>query len=100
MEATATEIALINKGHLLMHTSPEQLLQSVDGYVWEWVFPSADLPAVREQYLISSTIRRSDGVHVRVVAEQPPAPDAQPTSPTLEDAYLHTIVSANRGEPQ
>ncbi len=94
-EATATEIAVINAGRLLRHGAPEDLLRAVEGLVWQWVIPSAELSAAKQQYLISSTARRSDGVHLRVVASTPPSPDAQAVLPTLEDAYLHFIASAN-----
>jgi len=94
-EAVATEIAIIHRGRLLEHGAPEKLLQTVDGKVWQWVIPSADLTATKQQYLISSTARRGDGVHIRVIDETPPHPDAQATIPTLEDAYLHFISSAN-----
>ena len=94
-EAVATEIAIIHRGRLLEHGAPEKLLQTVEGKVWQWVIPSADLTAAKQQYLISSTARRGDGVHVRVIDETPPHPEAQATIPTLEDAYLHFISSAN-----
>jgi len=94
-EATATEIAIINRGYLLEHARPERLLQAVDGKVWQWVISSTELTAAKQQYLISSTARRGDGVHIRVVGETPPGSDAQAVTPTLEDAYLHFISSAN-----
>jgi ABC-2 type transport system ATP-binding protein len=97
-EATATEIALINAGRLLRHGAPEDLLQAVEGLVWQWVIPSAELSAAKQQYLISSTARRSDGVHLRVVGSTPPSPDAQAILPTLEDAYLHSIAAANASQ--
>jgi len=98
-EATATEIALINAGRLLRHGAPEDLLQAVEGLVWQWVIPSGELSAAKQQYLISSTARRSDGVHLRVVGSTPPSPEAQAVPPTLEDAYLHFIAAAN-GSPR
>jgi ABC-2 type transport system ATP-binding protein len=94
-EATATKIAVINRGHLIRHGAPEHLLQAVEGKVWQWIVPSAELNAAKQQYLISSTARRSDGVHIRVVADAPPGPDAQTVTPTLEDAYLYFVSSAN-----
>jgi ABC-2 type transport system ATP-binding protein len=94
-EATATEIAIINQGRLLEHASPERLLQAVEGKVWQWIIPSAELTAVRQEHLVSSTARRSDGVHMRVVSELPPSPDAQAILPTMEDAYLYFLSSAN-----
>src|SRR5213594_3112901 len=71
VEATATDIALISQGTLVAHASPEELLRRVEGKVWEWVIPSADLNAARQRYLVSNTARRSDGVHARVLGETP-----------------------------
>src|SRR5207302_1271222 len=53
VEATATDIALISQGTLVAHASPEELLRRVEGKVWEWVIPSADLNAARQRYLVS-----------------------------------------------
>jgi len=96
VEASATSIALISEGRLVIHDSPEALLRSVEGRVWEVVMASAQLPAVRQRYLTSSAIHRSDGVHVRLVSEASPARSAVAAVPTLEDAYLHW-VSNSRG---
>src|SRR6185295_7453497 len=81
VEAMATGIALIDQGRLLAHAAPEELLRRVEGRVWEWVIPSAELPAARERWKISNAIRRADGVHARVVSERPPVPDATPVPP-------------------
>ena len=98
VEATATDIALISHGTLVAHDSPEALLQRVEGQVWEWVLPSAEMNAARQRYLISNTVRRSDGVHARVLASAPP-PGAQPVTPNLEDAYLHCLSQHRAGVP-
>jgi ABC-type multidrug transport system ATPase subunit len=99
VEATATDIALISQGTLVAHASPEQLLRRVEGKVWEWVIPSADLNAARQQYLISNTARRSDGVHARVLADAPPH-GAHSVAPNLEDAYLFCLSRYRNGIAQ
>jgi len=91
VEATATHIVLINKGRLLCESAPEELLKELDGKVWEWVVKSEDLPALKQKHIISGTIRRTDGVQVRVVSESQPEASAQSISPNLEDAYLYFI---------
>jgi ABC-type multidrug transport system ATPase subunit len=96
VEATATDIALIAQGTLVAHASPEELLRQVEGKVWEWVLPSADLNTAKQKYLISNTARRSDGVHARVLADTPPS-GAQPATPNLEDAYLFCISHHRAG---
>ena len=91
VEATATHIVLIDKGKLLRESAPEDLLTELDGKVWEWTVKSDDLPALKQKHIVSGTIRRSDGVQVRVVSETKPEANAQNTSPNLEDAYLYFI---------
>ena len=96
VEATATDIALIAQGTLVAHASPEDLLRQVEGKVWEWVLPSAELNTAKQKYLISNTSRRSDGVHARVLADAPPD-GAQPVTPNLEDAYLFCLSHHRAG---
>jgi len=99
VEATATDIALIEKGSLVAHATPEALLQLVEGKVWEWVVASTELNAAKQRFLVSSTTRRSDGVHVRVLGEEPPQ-GAQPVAPNLEDAYLYCLNQHRAGLAQ
>jgi len=96
VEAMATDIALISQGVLVAHAAPEELLRQVEGKVWEWVVSSAELNAAKQRWLISSTVRRADGVHVRVLAAQPPA-GAQAATPNLEDAYLFCLSNHRAG---
>ena len=91
VEATATHIALVNKGQLLREAAPESLLNELENKVWEWIVHSDDLPALKQKHIVSGTIRRSDGVQVRVVSAGRPDVDAQNVSPNLEDAYLFFI---------
>jgi ABC-2 type transport system ATP-binding protein len=99
VEACATNIALIARGALVTCAAPEDLLRSVEGKVWERIVPSAELPALRQQYLTSSTLHRSDGVHLRIVAEEAPGAAAVPQPPTLEDAYLYWISQKKADAP-
>jgi ABC-type multidrug transport system ATPase subunit len=98
VEATATEIVIINKGRKIEHAAPEKLLALLDGKVWECVIPSEALTALKQSRLISGTIRRENGIQVRVVSEGSPAPEAQLVSPSLEDVYLH-LVAGNGVRP-
>jgi ABC-type multidrug transport system ATPase subunit len=91
VEATATHIALVNKGQLLCDAAPENLLTEIENKVWEWTVHSDDLPVLKQKHIISGTIRRSDGVQVRVVSAHKPDTNAQTVAPNLEDAYLFFI---------
>jgi len=93
IEAIATDIAILGGGRLLAHAAPEDLLHAVEGKVWEWVIPSAEMSAAKQKFLISASLRRTDGVHIRIVAAERPGSGAVLAAPTLEDAYLHCISS-------
>jgi len=92
VESTATDIAIIHKGHLKVHARPEQLLKQMEGSVWEWVATSQELPALKQQYLVSGTIRRMDGIEVRAVSKAQPCPEAKQVIPNLEDVYLSMVA--------
>ena len=88
VEATATDIALISQGTLVAHASPEELLRQVEGKVWEWVLPSAELNAAKQtlpdQQHHAAQRRRPCA---RAGATARPAALSRVT-PKLEDAYL------------
>jgi ABC-type multidrug transport system ATPase subunit len=94
VEAVATDLVLIANGRLLRRATPEALLASMDGRVWNHVVSSHELQTFRESHLVSGLIRRADGVHVRVVSERPPGPGSSPLAPSLEDAYLDALRRA------
>ena len=98
VEATSAEIVLINRGSLLVRGTPEALLASLDGKVWNWLAPSDSLAALKQSHLVTGTVRRAEGMLVRVVCEDSPHPQAQLSAPTLEDVYLYQ-VSHNGGRP-
>lgn len=96
VEATASMIALISKGHLLRYAAPETLLHELEGQVWEWVVPYTELSSLKSQYQFSSQVRRSDGIHVRAVAESHPTTEAVSVEPNLEDVYLHAMNGSSQ----
>jgi len=96
VESVATDLVAIDRGRLIAHDRPEAWLAAVEGRVWQWLVPSAELPAVRERFRISGALRRAEGVEVRAVAESAPTPSARPVAPTLEDGYLWIVERARR----
>jgi len=91
VEAVATDIAIIRRGELVIHTSPEALLRTIEGRTWEWIVPGENVAEIKQQYLVSGTMRRSDGVRLRLISAERPHASAGQVPPTLEDAYLAAI---------
>ncbi len=92
VESTATEMVVINNGRKLLQSAPEKTLHSLEGQVWQWIVSSDALIALKQKHLVSGTVRRADGIQVRVVSVTPPAADAQSVAPNLEDVYLHLVT--------
>ncbi|HET9908166.1 MAG TPA: ABC transporter ATP-binding protein [Anaerolineales bacterium] len=98
VEATATRIVIANHGRLIMDTNSEELLRVVEGKVWEWIVPTSEFAEVKSRHLVSGTLRRTDGMQMRVISRAAPAQDARPVTPTFEDAYLKLISNGNHGK--
>jgi ABC-type multidrug transport system ATPase subunit len=96
VESVAADIAIMAGGRLRLRGSPQDLLRQAEGRVWETTVPPGAVARLREQYPVSKMVRAPAGVRVRLLAPAPPAPDAVPVPPDLEDAYL-TIVHSSRG---
>jgi ABC-2 type transport system ATP-binding protein len=94
VEATATSLVLVAKGRLLAQGTAESLLAPLEGKVWIATVDAEQATALRDRHVVSSTLRRPDGVQLRVVAAEPPVAGARMASPTLEDAYLHALSRA------
>jgi ABC-2 type transport system ATP-binding protein len=93
IEASATDLVVMNKGRQCFHGTPEALLQAAHGKVWDWTVPAAELARVRAAHHVCASLRRPDGVRVRIVADSAPSPHAEAVLPGLEDAYMYLLSS-------
>jgi ABC-type multidrug transport system ATPase subunit len=91
VESIATEIAILRGGALIAFASPEQLMREAEGSVWEVVLPSDKFDEVRRTMHVSGAVRKTDGVHARIVSPTQPASHATHAEPSLEDAFLFVM---------
>ncbi|HTA64521.1 MAG TPA: ABC transporter ATP-binding protein [Xanthomonadaceae bacterium] len=92
VEASATALAVMAKGRLLFTGATEPLIAQAEGHVWEWLVAESQVADARAKFTISSSLRRPDGVRLRIVGDKPPSDDAQACVPDLEDAYLWLLA--------
>ncbi|MES2300235.1 MAG: ABC transporter ATP-binding protein [Pseudomonadota bacterium] len=91
IEASATDLVVMNKGRLCFHGSPEALLAGASGKVWDWTIRASELAQVRAAHHVCASLRLPDGVRVRIVGERPPSAAAEAVTPGLEDAYMYLL---------
>ncbi|TDR42059.1 ABC-type multidrug transport system ATPase subunit [Tahibacter aquaticus] len=96
VEASATALAVMSGGCLRFHGTPEQLLAQADGHVWEWTLAPEQLAEARAKFAVCASLRRPDGIRVRVVSAESPHAEAQAVTPALEDAYTW-LLGADAG---
>jgi ABC-2 type transport system ATP-binding protein len=95
VEAIAGQIAILRAGRIVALRTPEELLRSAVGRVFELVTAPEHLAELQRRVAVSNLARRADGVHLRFVAGSrntldPAFAAAREVEPTLEDAYLLT----------
>ena len=87
IQSVCGQLVVIDRGQVLFSGTPEALIQTATGHVG--IFWEKD--AAQENGLhITARVNTGQGVRCRAVADVLP-PFAQPSDPTLEDAYLYLI---------
>ena len=95
IEASASSIAVLAAGQLRFHGTPGELIAKARGHVWEWTVPETELAAVRSGHTLVASLRRDDGIRVRVVSDVAPHAQAQSVTPGLQDAYTWLLTGAH-----
>jgi ABC-2 type transport system ATP-binding protein len=85
-------MAIINKGHVLLCGEPQKLIDDIDGRIWTRFVGKADLPAFQKRHTVISTRLLSGRTLIHVYADRYPGDDFEPIHPTLEDVYFATIA--------
>lgn len=91
---TCSRLAVLDHGQLRFHGGIQTLLQTTAGRVWEFTTVDHTVQGRADLRVVAIT-HTEQGTHYRVLAEDKPAADAVPASPTVEDAYLWLIRSSN-----
>lgn len=88
-----TDMAIINRGEVLLQGNPMEAISAVAGRVWRRQVDKAELPAYRERYTVISERMMMGKPVVHVYADA--APDGFDAHPAdLEDVYFTHISGA------
>jgi ABC-type multidrug transport system ATPase subunit len=84
-------LAIMNKGRVLVTGTPQQLVATLAGRVWATSIPRDQVAALRERHAVISTRLYTGQTQIHVLADAPPGPGFAPVEATLEDAYFAAI---------
>jgi ABC-2 type transport system ATP-binding protein len=85
-------MAIINKGHVLLCGEPTRLIEGIEGKIWARFVSKPELLAFQKRHTVISTRLLSGRPMIHVYAERYPGDDFEPIHPTLEDVYFATIA--------
>lgn len=87
-----TNMAIINKGEILLETQPLAAIQSLHGKIWRLMIDKSRLPEIEKNYQVISTKLFSGKTVVHVYSAINPGSGFDMVEPDLEDVYFSTMT--------
>ena len=85
-------MAIINKGQVLLCGEPQKLIDDIDEKIWARFVTKAELPHFQREHDVISTRLLTGRTLIHVYAERDPGEGFEPIAGDLEDVYFATIA--------
>ena len=91
------EMAILNGGRILQHTTPMEATDEIKGQIWTKIIDRDDLESMEAAYnVLSSNYNQDNTLNIRVHAIEKPADDFLLANPQLDDVYF---IALKQDEP-
>ena len=91
------ELAIVNGGRLLKHSSPANAIAEIKGLIWTAAIPRDLLQKTQTQHqVLSSHYTNESSIQIRIHAHVKPDDRFVPAIPTLEDVYFTALKSEGK----
>lgn len=88
IEAISKDVIVMKKGELIETGNIDELIETMDGKVWESILKQRDLKLIPNENPIIRMKRMDEGIKIRYVGEKIEGFKNNNLSPTLEDYYV------------
>ncbi|AHM62671.1 putative ABC transporter ATP-binding protein [Flammeovirgaceae bacterium 311] len=95
-----TNMAVINKGEILLEAQPLQAVKELEGKIWCRLIEKNTLPELERDYQIISTKLLSGRTMVHIYSNEVPGDRFELVEPDLEDVYFCTMAGYYRAGQQ
>ena len=85
-------MAIINKGHVLLCGDPQDLIYEIEDYIWARFVTKQELPLFQKRHQVISTRLLTGRTLIHVYAEGDPGDGFEPARASLDDVYFATIA--------
>ncbi|GAB4036207.1 ABC transporter ATP-binding protein [Spirosoma gilvum] len=87
-----TNMAIINKGQILLEAKPLEAVAALRGSIWRKLTDKQALPTLEQEYPVISAKLLSGRTQVHVYSREMPGNDFEAVEPDLEDVYFSTLA--------
>ena len=88
------EMAILNGGRILKHTTPQESTKEIEGKIWTKIIERDELEGQEALYnILSSSYNQDNTLNIRVYADEQPSEDFVQASPQLDDVYFIALKS-------
>jgi len=92
------EMAILNGGRILKHTTPLEATKEIEGTIWQKTIERENLDENEKLYtILSSNYNQDNTLNLRVYATEKPSEDFIAVAPQLDDVYF---IALKQDEPQ
>jgi ABC-type multidrug transport system ATPase subunit len=81
-------MAIIDKGKVVMQGAPERIQHSLEGNLWQKQIDKRELETYTKSYNVIASHFYAGKMHITVIADNNPGDGFTPKHPTLEDVYF------------
>ncbi|MFT5436274.1 MAG: ABC-type multidrug transport system ATPase subunit [Ulvibacter sp.] len=83
------EMAILNGGRILKHSTPEKATDEIRGQIWTKIIDRDELEKIETIYsVLSSSYNQDNTLNIRVYASEIPDTDFKEAEPQLDDVYF------------
>lgn len=91
------EMAILNGGKILKHTTPQEATKEIEGQIWKKIINRDDLEENEKMFnILSSNYNQDNTLNIRVYSETQPSEDFVSVTPQLDDVYF---IALKQDEP-
>ncbi|QNP53976.1 ABC transporter ATP-binding protein [Hymenobacter qilianensis] len=87
-----TNMAIINRGQILLEAQPLEAVASLNGRIWRTLTDKSNLPALQQEHQIISAKLLSGRTLVHVYSLDMPGNGFEPVEPDLQDVYFSALT--------
>jgi ABC-2 type transport system ATP-binding protein len=91
-----THMAIISKGRVLRAGAPREVIDTIQGRIWQKALAKGELAAHQERYEVISTRLFSGRTMIHVYSPEHPGDGFEPIAADLEDVYFHSLGESAR----